>query len=127
MTNSVINKVTDITLSNYALGTTDPTTVIFEVDQTAFPNIGRGEAITCGSHTCSKFDSPIQYFILYPSSSMGTTESLTFPSIATPPYSGSFTFYTRVYKTANTAKKGSFSVTINPENMVQADYGFHSN
>ena len=42
LTNSIINKVTDITLSNYTLGTTNPTTVIFEVDTTAFPNIGRG-------------------------------------------------------------------------------------
>lgn len=102
MTNSIINKVTDITLANYTLGTTDPTVVIFEVDQTAFPNIGRGEDITCGAHKCSKFDKPIQYFILYPSANMGTTEDLTFPAIATPPYSGDFLFYTRIYLNSNT-------------------------
>lgn len=36
LTNSIINKVTDITLTNYDLGTTGATHIIFEVDQTLF-------------------------------------------------------------------------------------------
>ena len=58
---------------------------------------------------------------------MGTEETLTFPAIATPPYSGEFNFYTRIYLNTNTAKKGSFKVTVTPEPIVQADYNFHSN
>ena len=42
LTNNIINKVTDITLRNYNLGTTDVDYIIFEVDQTMFPDIGRG-------------------------------------------------------------------------------------
>ena len=127
LTNSIINKVTNITLNSFALGVTDPDSVIFEVDQTIFPNIGRGEAITCGSHTCSKFDKPIQYFILYPSSALGSSADLEFPQIATPPYSGGFTFYVRTYKSGNTYKKASFIVTIDPEPIVQSSYNFHAN
>ena len=127
LTNSVINKVTDITLNNYGLGTTDPRVVIFEVDQTAFPNIGRGQGISCGSHTCSKFDKPVQYFILYPSSNLGSSATLTFPSIATPPYSGDFTFYTRILRNAYTYKKGYFSITITPEPIVTSSYSYHTN
>ena len=45
---------------------------------------------------------------------MGTDETLVFPSIATPPYSGDFTFNTRIYLNSNTAKKGTFTITIDP-------------
>jgi len=127
LTNSVINKVTDITLNSYALGTTDPRAFILEVDQVAFPNIGRGNGIACGSHVCSKFDRPVQYFILYPSTALGSSATLTFPSIATPPYSGDFTFYTRIFKSGTTNKKGYFTVTIIPEQIVTYSYSFHAN
>ena len=81
----------------------------------------------CGSHPCSKFDSPIQYFILYPATSLGTSATLTFPDIATPPYSGDFRFQTRVYKTRGTAKKGYFDVTITPDTLLNTVYNFHAN
>jgi hypothetical protein len=64
---------------------------------------------------------------LYPSANLGSTATLTFPSIATPAYSGDFTFYTRVYKSQNTAKKGYFTVTITPEPIVTRSYSFHAN
>jgi hypothetical protein len=35
-----------------------------------FPDIGRGKDITCGTHKCSKFNKPVQYFILYPSTTL---------------------------------------------------------
>jgi hypothetical protein len=101
--------------------------VIFEVEQNAFPNIGRGHGIACGANVCSKFDKPVQYFILYPSTGLGSSATLTFPSIATPPYSGDFTFYTRTYIGASTAKKGYFYVTITPEPIVTKSFAFHAN
>lgn len=42
LSNSVINKITNITLNSYNLGTSSVQMVIFEVDQSGFPNIGRG-------------------------------------------------------------------------------------
>lgn len=68
--NSVVNKVGDITLSSIDLGVSGCDYVIFEVDQTTFPDIGRAQMFTCGSHKCSKFNKPIQYFILYPQSAL---------------------------------------------------------
>jgi hypothetical protein len=124
LTNNVINKVTNITLNNYPLGTTGITQIIFEVDQTAFPNIGRANNIACGSHICSKFDYPIQYFILYPSSSLGSSATLTFPSIATPPYSGSFAFYTRTYVSSSTQTKSYFYVDIVADTITDCSYNF---
>lgn len=123
-TNSIINKVTSITLNSYNLGTSGISHFLFIVDQTAFPNIGRGSNIACGSHTCSKFDKPIQYFVLYPSSTLGSSATLTFPSIMTPAYSGSFTFYTRTYSGGSSIKKGYFTLTINPDNIVDSSYKF---
>ena len=70
LTNSVINKVTDITISNYDMGQTGVDSVVFEVDQTQFPDIGRAENFPCGTHTCSKFNKPIQYFLLTPSTTL---------------------------------------------------------
>lgn len=106
------------------MGTSGITQFIFQVDQTAFPNIGRGNNIACGSHICSKFDTPIQYFILYPSSVLGSTATLTFPSIKTPPYSGGFTFYTRTYLNNATQKKSYFTITVNPDTILDCSYKF---
>jgi hypothetical protein len=124
LSNNVINKVTSITLNNYNMGTSGITQFIFEVDQTAFPNIGRGNSIACGAHTCSKFDFPLQYFILYPTSALGSTATLTFPNIQTPPYSGTFQFNTRMYVSSSTQKKSYFYVTIIPDTIVDCSYKF---
>ncbi len=70
---SVVNKVGDITLSGIDLGASACNYVIFEVDQTVFPDIGRAQMFTCGTHKCSKFNKPIQYFILYPQSTLAST------------------------------------------------------
>jgi hypothetical protein len=67
LSNPVINKVSTLTLTNFNLLTAGVTHVILEVDSTLFADIGRGHDIVCGEHKCSKFNSPIQYFILYPS------------------------------------------------------------
>jgi len=124
LSNSIINKVTNIVLNNYDLTATGVTQIILEVEQTAFPNIGRGNNIACGSHLCSKFDKPIQYFILYPSSTLGATATLTFPNIATPPYSGSFRFDIRGFKSSYTQFKKYFFVGIDPETMTTTSYTF---
>lgn len=120
LTNSVINKVTNITISNYNMGVSGVTSVIFEVDQTQFPDIGRGYGIACGSHTCSKFNKPIQYFILTPSSPLAQTASFTFPNIATPKYAGGYTFKMRFYKNYDYVSHISFTVTITPEPLASA-------
>ena len=83
--------------------------------------------IACGVHTCSKFDKPVQYFILYPSTGLGSAATLTFPAIVTPPYSGSFSFYTRIYLNGNIAKKAYFKITINPEPIVTKSFSYHAN
>ena len=114
LTNSVINKVTDITLNSYNLGQAGVTHIIFEVDQTLFADIGRGHHIACGSHVCSKFNKPIQYFILYPSRALAQYETLTFPSIATPVHSGSFEFRIRVYSSNSYVKNAAFNIVITP-------------
>ena len=80
------------------MGTSGVTHVVLEVDQTIFEDIGRGHHIECGDHLCSKFNKPIQYFILHPQTTLNQVEDLTFPFIITPPYSGSFKFYLRLYK-----------------------------
>ena len=90
LSDSKINKVTNITLNNYDLGTDGVTHIILEVDQTVFEDIGRGHHIACGTHLCSKFNKPVQYFILHPQSTLTRYETLTFPSIVTPPYAGDF-------------------------------------
>lgn len=124
LTNSIINKVTDITLSNYDLVQAGVTQIIFEVDQTLFADIGRGYNIACGAHSCSKFNKPIQYFILYPSRAMAATETLTFPAIATPVYSGLFAFNLRIYSNNNIVKYSTFNVTIIPETMNAPTFTF---
>lgn len=70
MANSVVNKVGSITLNSVDLGTAAVDYVIFEVDQGNFPDIGRSQMFTCGTHKCSKFNKPIQYFILYPQTTL---------------------------------------------------------
>jgi hypothetical protein len=64
MTNSVVNKVGDIKLVNINLEVTGINYVVFEVDQTMFPDIGRAQQFTCGSYVCSKYNLPVQYFIV---------------------------------------------------------------
>ena len=61
LSNPVINKVTDLTLASYSLPVADITEIILEVDQTAFPDIGRGHSIACGGHICSKFNQLMSY------------------------------------------------------------------
>ncbi len=68
--NSVVNKIGDITLSGIDLGVSGCEYIILEVDQGSFPDIGRAQMFTCGSHKCSKFNKPIQYFILYPQTTL---------------------------------------------------------
>lgn len=67
---------------------------------------------------------PVQYFILYPSSTLGASATLTFPSITTPPYAGSYTFYTRSYLGSSTRSKYYFYVTINPDTITDCSYKF---
>jgi hypothetical protein len=64
MTNSVVNKVGDIKLVNIDLQVSGINYVVFEVDQTMFPDIGRAQQFTCGSYVCSKYNLPVQYFIV---------------------------------------------------------------
>lgn len=124
LSNSIVNKVTSITLNSYSLSQTGVTQIILEVDQTAFPNIGRGNNIVCGTHLCSKFDKPIQYFILYPSTTLTATQTLVFPDILNPPYSGSFRFNLRAYKGQVTVKKAYFFVTITADTITDRSYKF---
>jgi len=124
--NSIINKVTSFTLNSYYIGVTGASHVVLELDQVAFPNIGRGANIVCGSHKCSKFDKPIQYFVLYPTGTLPSTATLTFPAIQTPPYAGDFTFYTRTYSSVATQKKSYFTVTINPDVITTRSFTFSS-
>ena len=112
LTNSVVNKVTNITLNSYSLSISGATQIVLEIDQVAFPNIGRANNIACGTHICSKFDKPVQYFILYPSTTLSTTATLTFPSILNPPYSGSFRFNLRAYQGELTVKKAYFKPSL---------------
>ena len=90
LSNKIINKVTSITFPSLDLTVAGITHVIFEVDQTTFEDIGRGNGITCGDHICSKFNKPIQYFILYPSRALNQVETLTFPDIVTPNRAGEY-------------------------------------
>jgi len=121
LTNSIINKVTDITINDINLTSAGVTTVIFEVDQTEFADIGRSETVTCGSHTCSKFNKPIQYFIINnPSPALTDLESFTFPDIATPQYAGDFTFKMRFYRSNSYESHIQFPVTITPEPLATA-------
>lgn len=70
MSNSVVNKVGDITLTNVDLNVAACDYIVLEVEQTYFPDIGRSQMFTCGSHKCSKFNKPIQYFIVYPQTAL---------------------------------------------------------
>lgn len=125
LTNPEINKVTDLTLNSYDLGTAGVTHVILEVDQTVFEDIGRGNNINCGAHLCSKFNKPIQYFILHPQTTLNQVETLTFPAIRTPPYAGNFEFRLRLYKDNQYIRHSSFTVTIAPEPLLPPTYQFH--
>lgn len=116
--------MTSFTLNSYSLGPSGVTAVMLMLDQAAFPNIGRGNNIACGAHTCSKFDLPIQYFVLYPTSTLGTTATLTFPNITTPAYSGSYIFNVRTFESSYTQKKTYFYVTINPDVITSCSYTF---
>ena len=124
--NPVINKKSDLTLTSYGLSESGITQIILELEQTGFPNIGRGSEISCGSHTCSKFDKPIQYFILYPSTTLTSTETLVFPDIWTPAYSGSFRFDIRGFRSQGTRFRRYFNVVVNPDTITTASYGFSS-
>ena len=125
LSDSMINKVTNLTLNSYDLGDSGVTHIILEVDQTVFEDIGRGHHISCGSHLCSKFNKPIQYFILHPQSTLSQHETLTFPSIVTPPYAGSYEFRIRVYKDNAFVKHAKFDVTINPVPLAAPTYEFN--
>lgn len=57
---------------------------------------------------------------------MALTETLTFPSIATPVYSGLFQFRLRIYKNNNYVKHSSFNVQITPETMSAPTFTFSS-
>ena len=126
MSNSVINKINDIKLINYDLTTTGVQYIVFEIDQTMFPDIGRAKGIACGSHTCSKFNKPIQYFILYPSATMARYENLTFPSILNPSQAGSYQFKMRVYKNYQLMKKTYFFITVTADTLAAPTYAFSS-
>ena len=126
LSDSRINQVTNITLNNFDLGASDVSHVILEVDQTIFEDIGRGHHIACGSHLCSKFNKPVQYFLLHPQSTLTQHETLVFPSIRTPPYAGDFEFRVRVYKNNAYVKHIKFDVTITPTTFSPAPvYQFH--
>jgi hypothetical protein len=124
MSNSVVNKVGDITLNSVNLGAVACDYVIFEVDQTLFPDIGRSQMFTCGSHKCSKFNKPIQYFILYPQTALALVETLVFPNILNPSKAGTYTFYLRSYKGHYFQTKISFTVTITPDTLNAPVYTF---
>lgn len=130
MSNSVINKVSDLTLSSINLGSSACDYVILEVPPGTFPDIGRSQMFACGSHLCSKFNYiqgyPIQYFILYPSSTLSSTPTLVFPAIKNPATAGTYTFYLRAYKAYSLQKKISFSVIVTAEPITQAAYTFAS-
>lgn len=81
---------------------------------------------TCGSHKCSKFNKPIQYFILYPQSPLTQISTLVFPSILNPSKAGDYTFYLRSYKGYYMQRKISFTVTITADTMVAPVYTFAS-
>ena len=125
LTNPIINKVTNITLDDYDFGQAGVTHVILEVDQTVFEDIGRGHHIECGAHLCSKFNKPIQYFILHPQTTLNQVENLTFPFIVTPPYAGNYEFRLRVYKNNAYVRHSYFTVTIDPEPLDPPTYEFH--
>lgn len=124
LSNSVVNKITSITLNNYNLGTSGISHMVLFVDKTGFPNIGRGSNIACGSHTCSKFDNPIQYFVLYPSSTLSSSATVTFPNIMTAPYSGSFTFYARTYSGGSMIRRTYFYVSVTADTITDCSYKF---
>ena len=90
LSNPIVNKVTSLTFTSLDLTTSGVTYIILEVDQTVFEDIGRLQGITCGEHTCSKFNKPVQYFILYPSRALNQVETLTFPDIVTPDRTGDY-------------------------------------
>ena len=58
---------------------------------------------------------------------MGSSQTLTFPNITTPPYSGGFTFYMRVYNGGGTVKRTYFTVTITPDTITTKNYAFATN
>lgn len=66
---------------------------------------------------CSKFNKPIQYFILHPESTLSQVESLTFPFIVTPEYAGDFQFRLRIYKNNAYIRHSFFNITIDPEQL----------
>jgi len=55
---------------------------------------------------------------------MAQIESFTFPSIATPVYSGSFEFRMRIYKNNALQKNVKFNIVITPETMNAPTYTF---
>jgi hypothetical protein len=125
--NPVINKNTTFSIGPFSVSADNPDYYILQLDQTAFPDIGRQFRFTCGSHICSKFNIPHQYFILYPQSYLGSSNIiLTFPYIMTPAYAGTFTFYLRAFKSNDVVNKWSFSVVINPETLSAATFQFDS-
>ena len=124
LSNPILNKVTDLTLNSYNLGAAGVTHIILEVDQVYFQDIGREHHIACGAHDCSKFNKPIQYFLLRPSSTLTQYETLTFPSIVTPDRAGDYQFRLRIYKNKVYVKHSSFDVTILPEQMAAPLYRF---
>ena len=75
-----------------------------EADQQYFEDIGSGHYITCREHVCSKFNKPIQYFLMLPSRTLARYENLTIPSIVTLYRSGNYTFKIRVYKSGSYIK-----------------------
>lgn len=119
------NKNTTFTVGPFSISAANPTHFILEIDQSAFPDIGRSYRYTCGSHLCSKFNIPHQYVILYTQSNVGSSGiTLTFPYIMTPAYSGTFTFKLRAIVGTDVVNKWSFSVVINPEVLSPATFQF---
>lgn len=57
---------------------------------------------------------------------MGRYETLTFPSIATPVYAGTFPFYLRIYNNNNYVKNVVFNVVITPETLNAPTYSYSS-
>ena len=121
------NKNTTFTLGPFSVSGTNPNYFVLEIDQNAFPDIGRKYRYACGSHLCSKFGVPHQYVIVYPQSNVGSSSiTLTFPDIMTPAYAGTFTFKFRAILNANVINKWSFNVVINPEVLAPATFQFDS-
>ena len=119
------NKNTTFTLGPFSVSSANPNYFILEIDQSAFPDIGRKYRYACGTHLCSKFGLPHQYVIVYPQSNVGSSSiTLTFPDIMTPAYSGTFVFKLRAFVSSNVVNKWTFNVVINPEVLAPATFQF---